>query len=37
MHKDGSIQTNLKDMTLDDSRDLVQGNDNRLHNINSFP
>ena len=26
MHKDGSIQTNLKDMTLDDSRDLAQDN-----------
>lgn len=26
MHKDGNIQTNLKDMTLDDSRDLAKNN-----------
>ena len=30
MHKDGSIQTNLKDMTLDDLRDLAQGNDKQV-------
>ena len=30
MHKDGSIQTNLKDMTLDDLRDLAKGNDKQI-------
>ena len=36
MHKDGSIQTNLKDMTLDDLRDLAKGNDKQIYNTNSF-
>ena len=30
MHKAGSIQANLKDMTLDDLRDLAKGNDKQI-------